>query len=197
MSACSRWLEPIRQPNISISWHSFRNTDDKDLNPWQERVRLRDRESLSKSQLFNVWVCNGTSGAKDGGLVWRYLRGFWTALNKLSKPSVWACGLSLINIATEWKCHKRLYEQTTMLPQEPEGVQTFWSSIFFSHKKGLISGLAVSSLSYQIGSKACDLQSAVLHVIVMFVGYPVVFMGFIRKICSQEKCEWIYNEARK
>ena len=35
---------PLRSLNISVS--SLRNTDDKDPNPWDEMVRLCDRESL-------------------------------------------------------------------------------------------------------------------------------------------------------
>lgn len=31
---------------------------------------------------------------------------FWTALSKLSKPSVRAQGLRLINIAKDWECHR-------------------------------------------------------------------------------------------
>lgn len=88
---------------------ALKDTDDTDPNPGEKRFRLCDRDSLPQAKsvmtLF-AWGMEQIEPKMDVEFTVALSVEFWTALSKISKPSVWAYGPRLINTATEQECRK-------------------------------------------------------------------------------------------
>lgn len=91
MSDCSRWLKPVMLTWYQCQLTGLRDIDDMDPNPWEERVRLCDRESFPEAKCIMTrfaWGKGQIEPKMDVCFTVALSVEFWTALSKLTKPSV-------------------------------------------------------------------------------------------------------------